>query len=102
MRFVIGAGLMVVCATGCGSSSNASTDAALPDAPSAWSTMLTPGRSAARIAVSPTRVVLLEETLTGFERYAPGPRRLRAVDRGTLAETAWEPAPPARIADAVL
>jgi hypothetical protein len=107
MRFVAGVGFLVLCGGGCGSSSSALpdaalADAALPDAAAVWPTVLTPGRSVARIAVSPTRVVVLEEMLTGFERYAPGPRRVRAIDRGTLAETTWEPAPPARIADAVV
>jgi hypothetical protein len=78
-------------------------DAAVPDAPPAWPLLMTPGQSAARIAVSPDRVVMLEETLAGFiDRYAPGPRRVRAVDRRTLAETTWEPPAPARIADAVV
>lgn len=90
-------GFLIACVVGCGDSLTPSTDAPVP----AWP-LITPGRSAARIAVSPARVVLLEETLAGLEHYAPGPRRVRAIDRRTFAETTWEPAAPARIADAVV
>jgi hypothetical protein len=78
------------------------TDAVVADAASGWPVTRTPGRSAARLAVRDTRLVILEETLTGFDQDEPGPRRIRALDRSGPGEAIWEPAPPVRIADAVV
>jgi hypothetical protein len=74
-----------------------------PDAESplpAWSSMRVPERSVARLAVAAGRVVLLEETLTGFDHVAPGPRLVRAIDRRSSTEVSWQPEGAARIADA--
>jgi hypothetical protein len=121
MRSVVRASLLIACAAGCGDSWVPLADAQVPDAPSDAAPapgapmLVTPGRSVARVAVDPahpTRVVMLEETVAGFERYAPGPSRVRAVDqpalprgqapvvdRVTSIEAIWEPPAPARIAD---
>jgi hypothetical protein len=77
-------------------------DAAPLGEPPPWPLTKTPGRSAARVAITPTRVVVLEETLTGLDQIEPGPRRIRAIDRRSFSERSWEPAPTARIADAVV
>ncbi len=76
-------------------------DAAVSDAavPLEWPLLRTEGRSAARVLVSATRAVILEETLGALDEVDPGPRRVRSVDRVTLAERVWEPAPTSRIAD---
>lgn len=92
-------GLVVVvgCTTGCGDNARPD-DAGIP----AWPLTVTLDRSAVRVASTPDHVIWLEETLAGIGRYAPGPRRMRTVDRRSFAETVWEPAAPARIADAVV
>ena len=64
-----------------------------------WPLLRTEDRSAARVLVSPTRVVILEEDLNALDEVAPGPRRVRSIDRVTFAERMWEPAPTSRIAD---
>ncbi len=89
---------MVALAGACGSA------ACAPGAgpPPAWPLTRTAGRSAARVAVTPTHVVVLEETLAGLDQLAPGPRRVRAIDRRTFRERTWEPAAPARIGDAAV
>jgi hypothetical protein len=68
----------------------------------AWSPARIPGRSIARLAVTPDRVVLLEETLAGFDQTAPGPRTVRAIDRRSAMEVSWQPDASVRIADAVV
>jgi hypothetical protein len=65
-----------------------------------WSSMRVPERSVARLAVTAGRVVLLEETLTGFDHVSPGPRLVRAIDRRSSTEVSWQPEGTARIADA--
>lgn len=62
--------------------------------------MRVPERSVARLAVTAGRVVLLEETLTGFDHLSPGPRLVRAIDRRSSTEVSWQPEGTARIADA--
>src|SRR5262249_49131240 len=62
----------------------------------------TPDRSAARVRVSPTRTVVLEEMLGALDEVDPGPRRVRSIDRATFAERTWAPAPASRIADIAL
>jgi hypothetical protein len=75
-----------------------------PDAgsPASWSPTRVSGRSIARLAVASARVVLLEETLTGFDQVAPGPRTVHAIDRGSSMEASWQPDASVRIADAVV
>jgi hypothetical protein len=96
--------LILVAISACGTDPAVSpaSDAAPLDAPPPWPLTATPGHSPARVAVTPTRVVVVEETLTGFDQVEPGPRRVRAIDRRTFAERSWEPAATARIADAVV
>jgi hypothetical protein len=79
--------------------SPASPEAGSPDA---WSPTRVPGRSIARLTVTPARVVLLEETLTGFDQVTPGPRTVRAIDRRSAMELDWQPDASVRIADAVV
>jgi hypothetical protein len=67
-----------------------------------WPLLETPGFSAARLAVAPARVLILEERLTGFDVPAPGPRRVRAIDRSSFAERSWAPDATSRIADIAL
>lgn len=75
-----------------------------PDAgpPTPWSPAPIPGRSIARLGITPARAVWVEETLTGFDRTAPGPRTVHAVDRPTATERTWQPGASLRIADAVV
>jgi hypothetical protein len=47
-------------------------------------------------------VVLLEETLTGLDHLAPGPRTVRAIDRRSSMEVSWQPDASLRVADAVV
>jgi hypothetical protein len=119
----ISAGVVVMILAGCGTSSpstaggadapesgadapesGADAQEAGADAvqPLAWPTLTTPGRSPARLAVTATDVIVLEETLVGFDQQEPGPRRVRAIDRKSFAERTWAPPASARLADAVV
>jgi hypothetical protein len=87
-------------------SPDAAPDAAPPEPDAAipleWPLLRTPGRSAVRVLLSPSRAVILEETLGALDEVAPGPRRVRSIDRVTFAERVWEPGPSLRIADVAL